>query len=102
MSEATKQITIRRDRGFFALFRKLAVDVDGALVLRIKAGEQHEISVPQAASQLRLRMGWQSSEPIDLAKVDDGKMLVIYIIPRSFQEMRSSKTIPFGIRIEQR
>ncbi|PUB14202.1 hypothetical protein [Yoonia sediminilitoris] len=101
MSESGKQITIRRERGFFAIFRKLIIDVDGTPVLKIKAGEEHATCLPSNASRLWMRLGGQRSEPFDLDQVKEREQLVIYIIPQSFQDMRKSKSIPFGIRIEQ-
>lgn len=101
MSEGAKPVTIRRERGFYAIFRKLILDVDGAEFLRIKAGEAVEVTLPVMAKALHMRMDWVTSDPFDLSQVHAGDTLVISVVKRSFQQMRDMKTIPFAIRIER-
>lgn len=100
MSADQKHITIRRDRGFYGIFRKLIVLVDDAELLRIKSGETCKAVLPAGASALGLRMDWITTPPFDLADVCSGDTLAIYVTPRSFKDMRSLKEIPFAIRFE--
>ena len=95
-----KHITIRRDRGFYGIFRKLIVLVDNAELLRIKSGETCKAVLPAGASTLSLRMDWISTPAFDLADIGSGDTLAIYVIRRSFKDMRSLKEIPFAIRVE--
>lgn len=101
MPEGIKPVTIRRERGFYGIFRKLIVQIDGAELLRIKAGETSEAKLPAGARVLDLRMDWITTPPFDLADVRAGDTLVIYVQRRSFHQMSSLKEIPFDIRIER-
>ncbi|MFG5381286.1 hypothetical protein [Yoonia sp. R2-816] len=101
MSDGSKSVTIRRERGFYGIFRKLIVQVDGAELLRIKAGETLEAKLPAGARHLDMRMDWITTPPFDLADVRAGDTLVIYVQRRSFHQMSSLKEIPFGIRIDR-
>lgn len=98
--DSERHIAIRRERGFYGIFRKLIVQVDGAELLRLKAGETHRAVLPAGARQLDLRMDWITTAPFDLANLKTGDTLVIYVRKLSLAKMRSLREIPFGIRIE--
>ena len=100
MSADQKHITIRRERGFYGIFRKLIVLVDNVELLRIKSGETCQAVLPASAAALSLRMDWITTPPFDLADIGSGDTLAIYVTPRSFKDMRSLKEIPFAIRVE--
>ena len=99
MSEPAKQIQIHRERGFFGVFRKLIIKVDGVELLRIKSGETLDLKLPAGASEMTLQMDWISTEAFDLTPVAANDVLVIFVLKRSFRQMRSLIEIPFAIRI---
>ncbi len=99
MSEPSKHITIRRERGFYGILRALRVNVDEQELLRIKHGQEVKAVLPAGAQILSLQMDWVHTDPFPLADVQDGDTLVIGVQKRSFAEMRSMTTIPFAIRI---
>lgn len=100
MSEG-KQISVRRERGFYAIFRRLNIHVDGTKVLEIKAGETLPIDLPATAQQLHMQMDWVHSDPLDLSEIRDGDTLVIHVAKRSFRQMTSLNTMPFVISVER-
>ena len=100
-NRVSKSITIRRERGFYAIFRKLNIRVDDEKVLAIKAGETLPLKLPEGAQWLHLQMDWVNTDPIDLADVQDGDTLVIRVEKCSFRDMSRLDTIPFVISIER-
>ena len=100
-NRVSKSITIRRERGFYAIFRKLNIRVDDEKVLAIKAGKTLPLKLPAGAQWLHLQMDWVKTDPLDLADVQDGDTLVISIEKRGFREMSRMDTIPFVISIER-
>ncbi|MEJ6403791.1 hypothetical protein [Yoonia sp. 2307UL14-13] len=97
----SKLITIRRERGFYAIFRKLNIRVDDQKVMAIKAGETLPLKLPAGAQKLHLQMDWVSTDPLDLATVQDGDTLGIRVEKRSFRDMSRVDTMPFVISIER-
>lgn len=96
-----KNISIRREHGFYAIFRKLCVYVDGTKKLEIKPNETLSMTLPSGAQELYLQMDWVKTNPLDLSGVLDGDMLVIRVRKRKFSEYISINTMPFVINIER-
>ena len=67
-----KRLTLTRNKGWYARFRALKLEVDGEPVGTIRAGRTVEITVPDDAQELVGRMDWAQTEPLQLWSVADG------------------------------
>lgn len=103
MTEAlTKTMTIERRRGFYAMARKLLIEVDGKTVAKIKQGQTITLTLDAEAEEICGRIDWGKTDSLSLRSIPDGGRIVFKatLSLNSRKNMGAAATLPFDVSVQ--
>ena len=59
-------VRVRRDADSAGYFRRIVIEVDGAVVARLRPGHEETVRVAAGRHVVRARMDWTSSAPVEV------------------------------------
>ena len=97
-----KTLRIRRDKGFYGIFRALKIIVDGEDLGRIRQGQSIEIKVMDDASEIWGQMDWASTDCFSLEGLEEGQTIVFkaYFSFNFSKTLGAGATMPFKVFVE--
>jgi len=98
----TKTITIERQRGFYAMARKLLIEVDGKTVAKIKQGQTIDLTLDTDATEICGRIDWGKTDSLPLAPIPDGARIVFkaYLSLNPLKQMGAGTAFPFDVNVQ--
>lgn len=94
-----RNITLKRNKGWFGRIRTLKLYVDDIEVGSVKSGETVSLAIPDGARELYGKMDWGMTNMFSLAFIEEGDTLFANAW-FTFNPLRNMAIIEIPIRIE--